>query len=350
MPFQIANLYLKHHTTNIHFHFHQVQSTQTMSEEFSKLSIKSKSVTSSQSMMWVIPQSRLDKQCPFLEKEYPYYTTDFSMLHYSAKDLELRLKLLLERKEDSVQISLSCFNDNVMFDKKEFRHMEIRFSVEIKESFDFEDGPKIKDNVPSASLVIEDFQELRFGQARGVCLCDIQDFDAMCSDGRFLFSVTVQLEYFQQARKKFSILQQAKRFSSSISDLSSIYSKTRQSLSSGLGMSSPSRSWIGKTLPNLRRSSLGGRQVPERGPTYQQCSVPVPPSPPALSPRVPFPPSPDVYTASPSVPPAPAMYRYRQPGQVMAADSEEAGMFCVHGEVMKEDQGSTIDMCPFLNI
>ena len=104
----------------------------TMSEEFSKLSIKSKSVTSSQSMMWVIPQSRLDKQCPFLEKEYPFFTTDFSMLHYSVKDLELKLKLILDRKEDSVQLSLSCFNDNVMFDKKEFRHMEKRFSVEKK--------------------------------------------------------------------------------------------------------------------------------------------------------------------------------------------------------------------------
>ena len=68
----------------------------SMSEEFSKLSIKSKSVTSSQSMMWVIPQSRLDRQCPFLEKEYPYFTTDFSMLHYSVKDLEVKLKLILE--------------------------------------------------------------------------------------------------------------------------------------------------------------------------------------------------------------------------------------------------------------
>ena len=312
-----------------------------MSEEFSKLSIKSKSVTSSQSMMWVIPQSRLDRQCPFLEKEYPYFTTDFSMLHYSVKDLEVKMKLILERKDDSVQLSLSCLNDNVMFDKKEFRHMEIRFCVEIKESIDSEDGTEAKDSVPSASLVVEDFQDLRFGQARGVCICDIKDFDAMCSDGRFLFSVNVQLEYFQQARKKFSILQQAKRFSSSISDLSSIYSKTRQSLSSGLGLSSPSRSWIGKTLPNLRRSSLGGRQAPEQGPTYQQCSVPEPPSPPVLPPCAHFPPSPGVYSASPSFPQAPAIYKYRQPGQVTTAVSGEAGMFSYHNEVTKADQGIT---------
>ena len=312
-----------------------------MSEEFSKLSIKSKSVTSSQSMMWVIPQSRLDRQCPFLEKEYPYFTTDFSMLHYSVKDLEVKMKLILERKDDSVQLSLSCLNDNVMFDKKEFRHMEIRFCVEIKESIDSEDGTEAKDSVPSASLVVEDFQDLRFGQARGVCICDIKDFDAMCSDGRFLFSVNVQLEYFQQARKKFSILQQAKRFSSSISDLSSIYSKTRQSLSSGLGLSSPSRSWIGKTLPNLRRSSLGGRQAPEQGPTYQQCSVPEPPSPPVLPPCAHFPPSPGVYSASPSFPQAPAIYKYRQPGQVTTAVSGEAGMFSHHNEVTKADQGIT---------
>merc|ERR1740128_1132290 len=266
------------------------------------------------------------------------------MLHYSAKDLELKLKLILERKDDSVQLSLSCLNDNVMFDKKEFRHMEIRFCVEIKESIDPEDGTEAKDSFPSASLVVEDFQDLRFGQARGVCICDIKDFDAMCSDGRFLFSVNVQLEYFQQARKKFSILQQAKRFSSSISDLSSIYSKTRQSLSSGLGLSSPSRSWIGKTLPNLRRSSLGGRQAPEQGPTYQQCSVPEPPSPPVLviPPCAHFPPSPGVYSASPSFPQAPVIYKYRQPGQVTTAISGEAGMFSLHNEVAKADQAMNV--------
>ena len=305
-----------------------------MSEEFSKLSIKSKSVTSSQSMMWVIPQSRLDSQCPFLEKDYPYFTTDFSMLHYAVKDLELKLKLILERKADSVQLSLACCNDNGMFDKKEFRHMEIRLTVENKESFDGEDGSEIKDS-PSASLVIEDFQDLRFGQSRGVSVCDIKDFDSMCIDGRFLFSVTVHLEYFQQARKKFSILQQAKRFSSSISDLSSIYSKTRQSLSSGLGLSSPSRSWIGKTLPSLRRSSLGGRQAPERGPTYQQCSVP--PSPPVLTPLH-LPPSPQTYGASPGV--APAVYKYRQPQQTVTADLRKAGK----DDKMKVDQGNYVQV------
>ena len=31
-------------------------------------------------MIWVIPQSRLNKQCPFLEKQYPYFTTEFSIL------------------------------------------------------------------------------------------------------------------------------------------------------------------------------------------------------------------------------------------------------------------------------
>ena len=137
------------------------------------------------------------------------------MLHYSVKDLELKLKLILDRKEDSVQLSLSCFNDNVMFDKKEFRHMEIRFSVEIRDFRDCENEMKYNGPSASASLVIEDFQDLRFGQSKGVSICDIKDFDALCIDGRFLFSVTVQLEYFQQARKKFSILQQAKRFSSS---------------------------------------------------------------------------------------------------------------------------------------
>ena len=121
------------------------------------------------------------------------------MLHYSVKDLELKLKLIFDRKEDSVQLSLSCFNDNVMFDKKEFRHMEIRFSVEIRDFRDCENEMKYNGPSASASLVIEDFQDLRFGQSRGVFICDIKDFDALCSDGRFLFSVTVQLEYFQPA-------------------------------------------------------------------------------------------------------------------------------------------------------
>ena len=55
-----------------------------MSEEFSKLSLKSKSIITSQTMTWTIPQSRLNQQCPFLEKEFPYFTTDFSFLHFSS--------------------------------------------------------------------------------------------------------------------------------------------------------------------------------------------------------------------------------------------------------------------------
>ena len=313
-----------------------------MSEEFSKLSIKSKSVTSSQSMIWVIPQSRLNKQCPFLEKQYPYFTTDFSILHYSAKDLELKLKLILERKQDSVYVTLSCTNENAMFDGKEFRHLEIRFCVDLKESQDQESGEEVleckdKVNDSPASLVIDDFQELRFGQSKGVSICDIDSFDSLCRDGRFLFGITVQLEYFQKARRKFSILQQAKRFSSSISDLTSIYSKTRQSLSSGLGLSSPSRSWIGKTLPSLRRSSLGGRELPERGPTYQQCSVP--PSPPARMPHSPhghLSPSLNAYTTSPS---CPAFYSYRHPESPMPAYLGNVGMTSSKDAVSKVDQG-----------
>ena len=103
-------------------------------DEFSKLSLKSKSLVSRQRMQWMIPQSRLNQQCPFLEKEYPYYTTDFSTLHYFTKDLEFKWKLTLERQGDNVVVDLSSCNDDDKSVKKEVKNILVNWSASISNS------------------------------------------------------------------------------------------------------------------------------------------------------------------------------------------------------------------------
>ena len=282
-------------------------SKRIMSDEYSKLSIKSKSTISCQNMMWVIPQSRLNQQCPFLEQDYPYFTTDFSMLHHANPELELKWKLILERNEDLVMVSLANINDKIIFDRKEMKNVEVRLKLNVKSDLDQQQEKESTEDVPT---VAEDFQNLRFGQSKGIMICSVDSFESLGVAGKYNFDVTVEVEHFQQPRRKFSLLQQAKWFSASISDIST---KTRQSISSGLGVSSPSRSWIGKTLPNLRRASFGRQQRREEpGPSYQPCSVPVPPSP-LWRP------------ASPSCPPA--FYNYRQSGHIQLADGDVGGRY-----------------------
>ena len=102
-------------------------------DEFSKLSIKSKSVISCQTMTWIIPQSRLNQQCPFLEKEYPYYTTEFSFVHFINQDLELKWKLILERDDSWVVVNLQNTNDKSVFDKKELRNQYEMYTSKLAE-------------------------------------------------------------------------------------------------------------------------------------------------------------------------------------------------------------------------
>ena len=109
-----------------------------MEDEFSKLSIRNKSTTLSQSMHWIIPQSRLDKHCPFLEKEYPYFATEFSILHPNTM-LEMKWRLELERKEDNVSVNILNVNEKSVFDKKELMNVEVRWNFRLMSSQD--DGP-----------------------------------------------------------------------------------------------------------------------------------------------------------------------------------------------------------------
>ena len=122
--------------------------------------------------------------------------------------------------------------------------------------------------------------------------------------------------YFWSFHWNWVYFQQAKKFSSSISEISSIYSKmnnTRESLTSGFGvLSNPSRSWIAKTLPNFKRKSMG-KPRSDSHPTYQQCSV------------TPTPPMSHYYEefrsqATPSCPPA--FYNYRQSEEVQLSDAD----------------------------
>ena len=99
-----------------------------MDEEFSKLSLKSKSIITSQTMNWTIPQSRLNQHCPFLEKQFPYFTTDFSFLHFSS-DLELKWRLILEKKGDFVSLNLINTNDGSVFERKEMKTVAIEFQT-----------------------------------------------------------------------------------------------------------------------------------------------------------------------------------------------------------------------------
>ena len=126
-------------------------------------------------------------------------------------------------------------------------------------------------------------------------------------------------EYFQE-KKKFSLIQQAKKLSSSISDISSIYSgnKSRSSVISRNRNSVHSNSWIGKTLPNFVTNSLSrkasskqtnqsSRLPPPSGSTYQSSRAPSPPRLSYQSSRAPSPP--DHHYSYPSTPDFPYEYR-----------------------------------------
>jgi len=243
-----------------------------MSEEFSKLSLKSKSIITSQTMTWTIPQSRLNQQCPFLEKEFPYFTTDFSFLHFSSPGLELKWRLVLEKKGDFVTINLINTNNGAVFERKEMKNVELRWTLLHQTE---ETEISILEESPAVSV---DFQTLRFGTPKGCQLCKVEDFESFAHNGRFTFDIKIFLEFFQE-KKKFSIIQQAKKLSDSISEISSIYSKSSKSRTSVLSKnrsSVQSNSWVGKSLPNIMANTLS-RKSSFSQPTYQCSRAPSPP-------------------------------------------------------------------------
>jgi len=284
-------------------------------EEFSKLSIKSKSIITCQTMTWIIPQSRLNQQCPFLEKEYPYYTTEFSFVHFINQELELKWKLILERDDGWVVVNLQNTNDRSVFEKKELRNAELRWSVKLRKSQDEEIYPS--SNSIEDEIITTDLQSLLLNTSKGIAICDFASFDRCVVGGMYIIVASIEIEYFQNKKKKLSILQHARRVSASISDLSSIYSKVtkaRRSIASGLGLSTPSRSWIGKTVPNLRRNSSNKDPRHEPLPSYQHCSIP-------LSPPAPVSASTEILSQQGTCPPA--FFNYRQSGFVKLSDDVE---------------------------
>ena len=134
-----------------------------MEEEFSKLSLKSKSIITSQTMNWTIPQSRLNQHCPFLEKQFPYFTTDFSFLHFSS-DLELKWRLILEKKGDFVSLNLINTNDGSVFERKEMKNVELMWNLLHRQHQDQNEESSVRDDVSlldESPTVAIDFQNLK---------------------------------------------------------------------------------------------------------------------------------------------------------------------------------------------
>ena len=101
-------------------------------EDFSKLSIRSKSSKSSQSMQWIIPASRLHQKCPFQQNDYPFFSTDFSMLHPQHPVPELGWRLVLGAAVPGyVTLNLTSTIDKQLFDRKEFSKLQVRWTGRI---------------------------------------------------------------------------------------------------------------------------------------------------------------------------------------------------------------------------
>eukprot|EP00092_Neocalanus_flemingeri_P001637 GFUD01001747.1.p1 GENE.GFUD01001747.1~~GFUD01001747.1.p1 ORF type:complete len:555 (-),score=143.23 GFUD01001747.1:167-1831(-) len=222
-----------------------------MVEEFSKLSIKNKSTTMSQSMDWIIPQSKLNHHCPFLARDYPYFITEFSILHPTS-ELEMKWRLELARKEDQVTVNILNVNEKTVFDKKELLNVEVRWNFRLKSAQDEDDGPMgVLMFHQRENMEVNSFQFFQDSQSEGRVVCDLESFDSFAIDGRFVVEVRMELEYFQHDKKKMSFIKQTSRFSASLSELSeSIYSridfpqKSFSIASDSSCCSAPSLSWL----------------------------------------------------------------------------------------------------------
>ena len=50
------------------------------------------------------------------------------MLHHANPELELKWKLILERNEDLVMVSLANINDKIIFERKEMKNVEVKIT------------------------------------------------------------------------------------------------------------------------------------------------------------------------------------------------------------------------------
>ena len=174
--------------------------------EFSKLSIMNKSTCVTQTMQWIIPQSRLNQHCPFLEKEYPYYSTEFSVLHPSTS-VEVKWRLLLERINKNVSVNLLNMNEKDHFDSTaEVKSVEVRWSARLMSGQ--EDGPMgmlseymfhQRENMRFSSL-----QFYKNSENEGRVICDLASFDSFVKDGNFIVEVKIEIERFLHEENKIS--------------------------------------------------------------------------------------------------------------------------------------------------
>jgi len=251
-----------------------------MMEEFSKLSIRNKSTTVSQTMHWIIPQSRLNQHCPFLEKEYPFFTTEFSILHPSSK-VELKWRLEMERDNDKVAVNILNVNEKELFDKKELMNVLVRWNLRLKSGQ--ADGPMgvLSEQMfhQRENMEVNRLQFFKNSQCDGRIVCDLESFDSFAIDGKFVVEVKMELEYFQFEEQKSSFLDLSKRFSASLSESTeSIYSKIsflqKDSVSEASGFSAPCHSWIPGHQASSASSKPGYAQTHEKViPTFHQQPV-----------------------------------------------------------------------------
>ena len=232
-------------------------------EEFSKLSIRNKSTTISQSMQWIIPQSRLNQHCPFLEQEYPYFTTEFSILHPSSV-LEVKWRLEMQRKNNKVSVNLLNMNEKEFFEKSEALNVQVRWNIRLKSGQD--DGPMgiLSEQMfhQRENMEINRLQFFKESQSEGRVVCDLESFDSFEVDGNFAVEVKLELEHFQLEEKKMSFIDRSRRVSASLSELTEpVYSNSKQrknlSISSDTScLSAPCHSWIPGQHPQLVSSTL----------------------------------------------------------------------------------------------
>ena len=213
-----------------------------MMEQCSKLSIRSKSTTTSQSMDWIIPQSSS-------EFPYPYFTTEFSIQHPNLM-LEMKWRLELEGKQDKIFVNILNVNEKSVFNNKELMNVEVRWNFILKSGHNYDPMVLLSEQMfkQKESMEVNNFQFFKDSQSDGRVVCDLERFESFAIDGRFVVQVRIELEYFEHDEQEMSS-NLSKRLSASLSE-SSIYSKIDFS---------QKRNFVSSTID---RSKSGSYQIP----------------------------------------------------------------------------------------
>jgi len=176
-------------------------------EEFSKLSIVDKSTSVAQIMQWIIPQSRLNQHCPFLEKEYPYYSTEFSLLHPTTST-EVKWRLQMERMNDKVALYLLNLNEKDYFDvPAEVKNVGVRWTARLLSGQNDRPIGALSDYMFYQKEYMEFASLLSFKDPRteGRIICDLHSFETFAVNGNFIVEVKIELERSQHEDKDWKI-------------------------------------------------------------------------------------------------------------------------------------------------